>query len=144
MKSAWRVAVAGAWLAVVTALPTAAAAEQVYAVSINNWAAADSSGEMDITWRAQINTAGTRTSTASVGKICMNSGGKWAWKDASQPLQIKQLVSTSDRSSGVARIKAAGTWSGSSTVTFWAIMGTECGSSAAAESNVVNRTLKRN
>jgi hypothetical protein len=144
MKSHWRVAIVGTCLAVVTAMPGVAAAEQVYTLSINNWAAADASGEMDITWRAQINTAGTRTSTASVGRICMNSGGKWAWKDASQPLQIKQLVSTSDRASGVARIKAAGTWAGTSTVTFWSIMGTECGSSAAAESNTVNRALKRN
>jgi hypothetical protein len=143
MKIGFRAAAASLGLAAMMAsAPPAGAAEQVYELTINNWARADASGEMDITWRARLNPAGTRTSTASVGTVCMD-GGSWAFKDDSQPRQIKYLKSPSDRASGVARVKAVGTWTGSRDVRFWAVMGTGCGRPNTAESNVVTRSLAR-
>ena len=141
MKIGTRAVMAALGLAAVMAAPGAAAAEQVYELTINNWAASDN-GEMDVTWRIRLNPAGTRTSTSVVGTICMD-GGSWEWKDAQQPRQIWYLKSKSDRVNGVARVRAVGSWTGARQARFWAVMGTQCGRASSAESNLVTRQLNR-
>jgi hypothetical protein len=116
------------------------AAERVYEITINHWAATNNQGEVQITWKAKVSTSGSRTSTSSAGVLCAGETNIWKWSTGSNP-SIKQLASRTDQASGTAMLKAQGTITGQKPVKFWANMGLECGSSSNAESNVVQKTI---
>jgi hypothetical protein len=115
-----------------------AAAEQVYEITINHWAATNNQGEVEIRWSAKVNpTSTTRTSTSSGGVLCAGASTVWKWSTGQNP-SIKQLASKADKASGTAMLKAQGTSTGQKPVKFSANMGVECGT---AESNVVQKTI---
>jgi len=113
------------------------AAEQVYELTINNWAATNPQGEVEITYRLRINPAAppSRTSTASTGVVCVADPTIWKW--ASGNPSVPQILNRQQTVRGTAMLKAQGTWTGRKPARFWAVMGVECGSMAARESNLV-------
>ena len=118
-----------------------AAAEQVYEITINHWAATNNQGEVEVRWSAKVNpTSTTRTSTSSAGVMCAGDSTIWKWSTGQNP-SIKQLASKIDKASGTAMLKAQGAITGQKPAKFWAKMGVECGSPTTAESNLVQKTI---